>query len=222
MTPMNEPRPAARRRRPAVDPRLVIGIALVVVSVAGVMGIVGAVDRRVTVYAAATTLTPGDRLSTDDLIARQVAVDGPDGLYLDAGDLDDGSLVVTTVVHRDELVPRSAVGDDEGDRSTTLVLPIAGGVSGSVTAGATVDIWSSAEVAPDADEIAAGAFGPPVVLSDEAIVIRVIESEGFVSAGEGVSVEVLIPRSRVARLLQAIANGDALAIVPAGIPLSSR
>jgi hypothetical protein len=30
-----------------------------------------------------------------------------------------------------------------------------------------------------------------------------------------------VPRTRVARLLQAIANGDALAVVPAGLPLAA-
>ena len=42
-----------------LDVRLLIGIGLVVASVAGVVAIVSAADRRVTVYAAADTLAPG-------------------------------------------------------------------------------------------------------------------------------------------------------------------
>jgi hypothetical protein len=60
------------------------------------------------------------------------------------------------------------------------------------------------------------------VLTPDAVVIRVIEPEGIVSAADGSSVEVQVPRSRIARLLQAIANGDALAVVPAGIPVARR
>jgi hypothetical protein len=60
------------------------------------------------------------------------------------------------------------------------------------------------------------------VLASDAVVVRVIDDEGIIAGSDGDSVEVLVPRVRIARLLQAIANGDALAIVPAGIPLSER
>jgi hypothetical protein len=50
--------------------------------------------------------------------------------------------------------------------------------------------------------------------------VRVVEPDGIVSPGEGRSVEVLIPRSRIARVLQAVAASDELAVVPAGIPLA--
>jgi hypothetical protein len=60
------------------------------------------------------------------------------------------------------------------------------------------------------------------VIVPGATVVRVVDDDGFVSAADGRSIEVLIPRSRIARILQAMADGDALAVVPAGIPLSSR
>ena len=69
-----------------------------------------------------------------------------------------------------------------------------------------------------------GAAGTPVVLAAQATVVRVLSDESLVSGSVGAasSVEVLVPRTRVARLLQAIAAGDALAVVPAGLPLASR
>jgi hypothetical protein len=60
------------------------------------------------------------------------------------------------------------------------------------------------------------------VLSADAVVTRVLHPEGIVSAADGESVEVLVPRARIARLLQAIADGAALAVVPAGIPFEPR
>ncbi|CAN5429440.1 flagellar protein FlgA [soil metagenome] len=197
-----------------------MGVGLVIASVAGVVAIVGATDQRVTVYAAAQTLAPGDRVAADDLIARRVSLDDAASLYLAAGDLPDAGLAATTVIRRGELVPRSAVGTEQGRDSTAIVLRLAGAVSESIIAGAAVDIWSSTSASGDADMPGLGGFGPPIVLSSDAIVVRVIEADGIVSAGDGQSVEVLVPRSRIARLLQAIANGDALAVVPAGIPLA--
>jgi hypothetical protein len=212
--------PTTSRRRPVFDVRLVIGLTLVVGSVAGVLAIVSAGDRRTTVYAAASSLSPGDRIDAGDLVARQVSLDTAEQLYLVPGDLPDEGLVIGAAVRAGELVPLAAVASVEGERSTSLVLELSGRVSAAVLPGAIVDVWAAPQAAGDI--ASQGAFGPPIVLTADAIVVRVVEDEGLVAASDGDAVEVLVPRNRIARLLQAIANGDALAIVPAGIPLSDR
>jgi len=213
--------PAASRRRPvAIDVRLIIGIVLVVASVAGVLAIVSAGDHRVTVYAASSSLSPGDRIDAGDLALRQVSLDSAQGLYLSPGDLQGDGLVAVAVVRVGELVPLSAVGNNIGELSTSLVLQLDVRVSSAVVPGAVVDVWSAAAASGDVASL--GGFGPPIVLATDAVVVRVIDDEGIIAGSDGDSVEVLVPRVRIARLLQAIANGDALAIVPAGIPLSDR
>lgn len=212
----------ATARRPLLDARLLVGIALVVISVVGVVALVGAADQRVTVYATSASLVPGDRIRDGDLLTREVALDGAAGLYLQPRDLA-GDLVATQVVRAGELVPLTAVGSRAGSESTALVLPLSGPVSASVVAGAVVDVWSSSAGDASSDWVpGVEGFGAPVVLSADATVVRVVEPDGIVSAADGEAVEVLIPRSRIARVLQAIANGDALAVVPAGIPLPER
>jgi hypothetical protein len=49
--------------------------------------------------------------------------------------------------------------------------------------------------------------------------VRIVEDDGLVSSRTSGAVEVLVPRSRVARVLQVQASGDALAVVPAGLAL---
>lgn len=212
--------PTTSRRRPAFDVRLLIGLALVVGSVAGVLAIVSAGDRRTTVYAAASSLSPGDRIDDDDLVLKQVSLDNAEALYLAPGDVPDAGLVVGAVVRSGELVSKAAVASVEGERSSSLVLELSGRVSAAVVPGAMVDVWAAPR---SAGEVASqGAFGPPVVLTADAVVIRVVDDEGIVAASDGDAVEVLVPRSRIARLLQAIANGDALAVVPAGLALGDQ
>lgn len=200
------------RRHRTIDVRLLIGLALVAGSVGGVVALVGAVDSRTTVYAAAAALSPGDRIDRGDLVEREVSLDGADGLYVRAGELPADGLVVVQPVRDGELVPRAAVGDASGVRSTALVLELTAPPSSAVRAGALVDVWAS-----PADPEGRG-FGAPVVLVPDAVVVRVVEDEGLVSSGGSV-VEVLVPRSRVARVLQAQAADDALAVVPAGLAL---
>jgi hypothetical protein len=204
------------RRRFALDPRLLVGMALVGASVVSVVALVGAADARVTVYAADSALSPGDRVTAADLLERSVALDGTEGLYLTEADLPEDGLIVTKAVAAGELVPLSAAGSVDGLRATALVLELSMRVSSAVGPGTLVDIWSSA-----AEE--QGSFGPPTVLAPDVVVVRILEDDGIVAdSSEGTSVEVLVPRSRVARLLQAVANRDALAIVPAGLPLEPR
>lgn len=236
---MPDPDAASRRfskpGRNAPDLRLMLGVLLVVGSVAGVYGIVSAADRRVTVYAAASALTPGERIDAGDLVQRSVALDGSDRLYLSAGHIPSGGLVVTHPVAKGELLPTSSVGSTSGMRSTSLVLQLATRVSGAVVPGASIDIWAAADpdaagaVTSTASDGAAGATGEtaiadataPTVIVSGATVVKVLDdSGGFSVANAGSSVEVLVPRTRVARLLEAIAQKATLAVVPAGIPLA--
>lgn len=204
------------RRRFALDVRLVIGLALVAASVVAVTLLVGAADTRVAVYAAAESLAPGDRVDAGDLVERSVALDGAEELYLLVEAFPDEGFVVAQPVAAGQLVPLTAAGSLDGVRATSLVLQLSGPVSTVVETGSLVDVWGTASL----DQ---GEFGTPVVLASQATVVRVLEDETLI-AGSGAAastVEVLVPRTRVARLLQAIANGDALAVVPSGIPLGS-
>lgn len=213
---MTTPPPRARRRF-AVDVRLVIGLLLVAASVAAVTVIVAAADTRVRVYAAADALAPGDRVDADDLVERSVALDGSDDLYLRVGTVPDEGFVVAQPVGAGQLVPLAAAGSADGVRATSLVLRLAGPVSSVVEPGSLVDVWGVARLEQ-------GETGTPVVLASQATVVRVVADESLIagSTTAASSVEVLVPRSRVARLLRAIAADDALAVVPAGLPLASR
>lgn len=215
---MTDPTP---RRRFALDLRLVLGLLLVAASVAAVTFLVGAADTRVSVYAAGEALAPGDRVDADDLVERSVALDGAEDLYLRVGALPDEGFVVAQAVAAGQLVPVSAAGSVDGQRATSLVLQLAGPVSTVVETGSLVDVWGVASL--DGTGPGEQGTGTPVVLASQATVVRVLEDDTLIAGAGGAAstVEVLVPRSRVARLLQAIAHGDALAVVPSGLPLGS-
>jgi hypothetical protein len=215
---MRMPAITTRRRRPfAVDIRLVLGLALIAASVVAVMALVSAADERVVVYAAADALEPGERVDAADLVERSVALDGAEDLYLTEGSIPAGGIVVAQPVAAGQLIPFSAAGSTDGLRATAMVLRLAGPVSTVVGPGTLVDVWGTAKLEQ-------GETGAPVVLASQATVVRVLDDDTIIAGGaSGAStVEVLVPRARVARLLQAVANGDALAVLPSGIPLGSR
>jgi len=207
---MSEQKTPPRRRRFFVDPRFVIGLLLVAASVGGVLSIVSTADSTIRVYTARDAIAPGDRINSGDLIEVSVRLDSAD-LYLLPGDLPDEGLVVVKAVAQGELVPTSAVGLVAGLRLASIVVTVAGQLPASVGPGSTVDLWAASQQETNT-------FGPPSVIVPGAMVVRQLESDGLVSSGDVSSLELLVPRSKIARVLEAIANEDALSVIPSSIP----
>ncbi|MCY7413284.1 MAG: hypothetical protein LH471_09680 [Salinibacterium sp.] len=208
--------PHGTRRRFSLDPRLLIGLALVAASVAGVVVIVSASDESVLVYAARDALAPGDRVRAPDLQELSVQLQDAHKFYLASDSIPDDGFVVTKPVGAGELIPSSATGSLDGLRVTALVISVNGQLAASVAPGAVVDIWAARETdvsATGSGQASAPASGPPAVVTT-ATVARLVDSGSFVAGAETTAVEVLVPKSRVARVLQAIANDDQLSIVP--------
>lgn len=194
------------------DPRFIIGIALVVLSVAGVSAVVAVADTTVRVYAARSSLSPGDRVNADDFDARSVRLGSLGVKYLEAGDIPRAGFVVTRAVSAGELVPVSAVGDVAATRLASIVVSVNGELARSIGEGSMVDLWSARKTDNSV-------FGPPSVLVSSATVVRVIAKSGVIADRASQSVEVLVPRSKTASVLEAIANADSLSLVPSSIPV---
>lgn len=197
------------RPRRALDPRLVLGILLVVGSVAGVVALVSATSTTTPVLAAARPLAPGEVISADDVEVVDVRLGASSDGYL--AELPAG-VVATRVVGEGELIPVDAVGSGDGVRLAAVVLAVDGDLAEAVAPGALVDVWAAR-----AQE--GGGFGPPAVIASGATVVRLVASESVVTGGRTTGVEVLVPRPRLARVLEAVANADAVSLVPLAIPV---
>lgn len=211
MTEALPPTHTSRRRR-HVDARVLIGLALVAASIAAVMGIVTAADDGEDLLAAPRLLTAGELITVEDLEVMRVSL-GIDGHgYLRPSDVPDEGLVVSRTVGTGELIPLSAVGDARGPSATTVVVTLSTAIGATVRPGDSLDLWS----APALD---AGWFGAPAVIASETQLVRVIADEGIVSTTQAGQIELLIARRDVARILHALANGDALSAVPSSLAI---
>lgn len=190
-----------------LDPRLLIGVVLIAASTTGVWALVSGLDDSTEVYAARGTLTPGTRVDAADLTTESVRLGTTIDQYLVPGDVPEGGLVVSRTIEAGELVPDSAVDDADRAGLATVVVPSRGALPSGLGAGTSVDVWAARQVERDRYE-------PPAVLVADAEIAGIQEPEGMVATG-GVSVELLIPREKVAALLEALAAGDAIDLVPA-------
>jgi hypothetical protein len=93
----------------------------------------------------------------------------------------------------------------------SVVVGVNGELARSISEGSIVDLWNAKETDNNL-------FGPPSVLVDSATVVRVIAKDGVIVDRTVQSVELLVPRTKIAAVLEAIANADALSLVPTSIP----
>jgi hypothetical protein len=192
-------------RRFWLDPRFAVGILLIAASVVGVSALLAAQNRSVQVYVARTTLVAGDALSPDDVELVSVRVPDADR-YLGRDGLQGDGVVVRSVP-KGELVPATAVREKAESTLTSIVVKASGPVAAPVTAGATADVWAAHE-ANDKN------YRPPAVLVSGAVVVSVSHDDALVADRGAVSVELRVPAARVASVLQAIADGQVISVVP--------
>lgn len=200
-----------RARRTWFDPRVALGVALVVLSVAGVVGVVAASDRTQLVYVAAEPLAVGSRVTAADLAPAHVRLGSASALYL-AGPLPADGFVARRSVAAGEMVPVSALGSTAGADTAAMVLTLADQLPQTVAAGSSVDVWA-------APKTTTTAYGPPQVLVSGATVVRIVPGDGLVAAGDRTRVELRMPRDDVAPVLQSVADGDQISAVSVGEPV---
>jgi hypothetical protein len=202
--------PLGARRRRVLDPRILVGIALIVASALGTTALVGALTRTVVVYRADRAILAGDRITSARLAPATVRLGDAARLYL-SGALPQEGLVATRSVAAGEMVPRSAVGTDVAVRSATVVVDLASPLATGVAVGSRVDLWSAAKREQNTD-----GYAPPVVLVGDAVVARVVTPAGLIAGGAKDSVELQVPRDEVAAVLAAQAGGARLSAVAIG------
>jgi hypothetical protein len=192
--------PASRLRRARwSDPRLLVGIFLVLVSVAAGAKVLADADDRVRVWSVTRDLGVGATLTDDDVEPVAVRLDDRARRYVSAGQDLEGA-VLTRAVGRGELLPLAAVGRT-GDRDIRQVVIEVDrvGVAG-LEKGRLVDVYAVRTA--DGEEPAA----PELVLAGVTVGEDVRGGDGF-GAGSTAGVTLLVDRSDVPAVIDAVANG---------------
>lgn len=195
-------------RRTWMDPRLVIGIALVLASLAGVWFVVQQSARTETAWAATRTLLPGDTLTAADVQQVEVRMPQSQDRYL-AASADPVGMLVASTIGEGEVLPLRALGATAGDGRSAVVIDLQGALPSAVRAGSLVDVWTAA---PGEE-----GYGAPEVLVDDAIVVGVVEDDGIL-ASAAQQLELLVPADATAVLLEAMSNEHMLSVVPLAQP----
>ena len=192
------------------DPRLLIGLALVLGSVVAGARTVAAAQSTTGVYALAGTVGAGSTLSSSDLRVVQVHVDAATAAaYVGSAEQLDSGWVVLRGLPAGELLPRSALARAGDLTSRSVSLHLDGGVPEGVREGGLVDVWVTWTTQSGTDE-----RPQPVQVVEAAEVAAAGVGPGGLSARSGADVSVLVPRGALPDVLQAVATGAVVAVIP--------
>jgi len=208
------PRPAAARlpRARWLDTRLVVGLLLVLVSVALGAKVVADADERVEVWSVTRDLAADTPLGPEDVRITSVRLDDTAAAYVSAAE-DLAGVVLQRPVGRGELLPLSAVAPAGAGDQRRMVIEVDRAGAAGLTKGRAVDVYVVRE--PAGDETAAP---PELVLAGVTVAEDVRSSDGaFGSSSDRAGVPVLVDRGDVPAVIDAVAHGAIYLVqIPAG------
>lgn len=193
---------AARLPRPRwLDARLLLGLLLVLMSVAVGAKIFAEADQRVQVWSVTRDLGPRSTLAAGDLSVRSVRLDRATLRYVSAKERLVG-LVLTRPVGRDELLPAAAVGRPDTVEQRRVVIEVDRFGATGLAKGRVVDVYSVRDTPSGTDPAK-----PDLVLTAVTVAEDVAAGGGFGGSGSRVGVTVYVDGPDVAKIIDAVAHG---------------
>lgn len=197
----------ARLKRPSwKDPRLIVGILLVLASVAGVISLLAGADRTTEVFAARNSIAVGERLTAENVVRTKVRLGDTEQHYIPSASGLPEDTVAIQRIGKDQLVPRTSLGTVDALDRKPVALTVSEVLPAQAVAGARVDVWVAQ---PDARN----GFSEPTLLLSGAEIAEVAEGSTALGSNKTTILMVLVEDSNMPALLGAQANDAKISVV---------
>ncbi|KUM38388.1 hypothetical protein [Arthrobacter sp. EPSL27] len=197
----------ARLKKPSwKDPKLLVGILLVLASVVGVISLVGAADQTAEAYTAREPIAVGEKLTADKLNRVKVRLGDVEQHYLTPATGVAEGLVAAQRIGKDQLVPRGSLGQPDSQGRKPVAVTVEEALPAQAVAGSRVDVW----VALPDDR---SGFSQPSLLLPGAEIAQVTPGSTALGSARSTVVMVLVEDGQMPDLLGAQANKAKISVV---------
>lgn len=199
------------------DPRLLLGLLLILVSVVVGASVVGRARDTTGVWALAHPVGAGASITEADLRVVQVHLDPATLARYVPADADTArGAVALRGLAAGELLAVDSLGRVGDLTSRPVTVPVAGNVPRGVVEAALVDVWvvPSTSSAVTTTTATTAEAGEPQRLVEAAEVTAVVDGAGALASRSGADVQVLVPEGALPAVLRAISQDDDLVLVP--------
>ncbi|MFJ5698158.1 hypothetical protein [Arthrobacter sp. NPDC093139] len=197
----------ARLKKPSwKDPRLLVGVLLILASVMGVISLLGSADKTTEVFAAREAIGVGEKLTPDNVSRVKVRLGDVESRYITAESGMPEGVVAVQRIGKDQLLPRESLGNvDVLDRKPVAVT-VQEALPDQAVAGTRVDVWVSM---PDARN----GFAQPKLLLPGAEIAQVSPGSTALGSSKSTVLMVLVGDEHMPSLLGAQANDAKISVV---------
>jgi len=194
------------------DPRLLIGLLLVLGSIAGVSALLGTADRTTQVFAARNDIAVGQTVTESDLAVVKVRLDDVEAAYVTVENGLAAGKVALQRVAKDQLVPKQSLGSSDALDRKPVTIALEEELPEQAVPGARVDVWISM---PGSNS----AFEEPELLLPSAEIAEMTDGNATFGSAKTTVVMVLVTDDQMPKLLGAQANKAKVSVVwnPAGV-----
>lgn len=197
----------ARLKKPSwKDPRLLLGVLLVLASVAGVVSLVGAADQTTEVYTARGPIAVGEKLTPENVNRVKVRLGDAESHYVTAESGLPEGLVAVQRIGQDQLLPRESLGQLDALNRKPVAITIDETLPEQAMAGSRVDAWVAL---PDTRN----GFSEPKLLLPGAEIAEVVPGSTALGSSRTTVVLVLVTDEQMPKLLGAQANDAKISVV---------
>ena len=183
-----------------------VGILLVLTSVAGVVFLVGSADRTTEVYAARDGIAVGETLTPENVVRVKVRLGDAEQHYITASDgLPQGTVAVQRIA-KDQLVPRASLGEVDQLNRKPVAIQVEQSLPSQAVPGARVDVWVAQ---PDAKN----GFSEPKLVLPGAEIAEVTTGSTALGSSKTTVLMVLVEDGQMPALLGAQANEAKISVV---------
>ncbi|MGG5171210.1 hypothetical protein ACQR35_03385 [Pseudarthrobacter sp. J1738] len=203
---------AARLKKPSwKDPRLLVGILLVLCSVAGVVALITSMDRTTEVFVANAPIAVGQKVDAGSLGRAKVQLGDTQDSYILASDGVPESSIATRMIPKGQLLPKDSVGHADALDRKPVAITIDQALPAQAVVGSHVDVWVAM---PDTRN----GYQEPQLLLPGAEIGDIVASSQSLGSSSAKSVLVLVSDAQMPKLLGAQANKAKISVVwdPAG------
>lgn len=197
----------ARLKKPSwKDPRLLVGVLLVLASVVGVISLVGSADQTTEVLAAREAIAVGQKLTPDNVSRVKVRLGDVEQHYIAAESGMPEGMVAVQRIGKDQLLPRESLGSVDALDRKPVAITVQEALPEQAVAGTRVDVWVSL---PDARN----GFAEPRLLLPGAEIAQVTSGSTALGSSKSTVLMVLVGDGQMPAILGAQANEAKISVV---------
>lgn len=196
-----------KRQRVLADPKFLIGILLIVISIALTSILVAKAKGGATYYELLRNIPAGQKITATDL--RQVSARLESDAYLPSGKLPEGAIAIRSLT-AGELLPKAAISKEKDQKRRQLVVKVSPQIPSTIQEGSHVELW----VVPDQQHQQESTKA--TVIATDVVVFGIPESDSRLGTERQQTAEISVPASEVGKILQYTNDQYQLVLVPKG------